>query len=395
MDYSFSQNTAGIKPSAIREIFKYLSDPGIIPLSSGNPSFEAMPVERLRELAEETMRENPQAALQYSLTEGYTPLRDFMKAFLRGRYSLGADFDELIVTSGAQQAIDLAARAFCEPGDAVICEEPSFIGALNAFRATGARLVGVPLEDDGIAIDALGKALDDNPRVKLIYLIPNFQNPTGVTMSLEKRKAVYALAKERGVVIIEDNPYGELRFEGADVPCIKSMDTDGLVIYAGSFSKILSPGMRVGYVLAHRDIISKMVVVKQAADVHTNALAQLIALRFMQTCDFDAHIAALRSVYGRKGRLMISETQREFPARVKTVKPQGGMFMWFTLPPGFDGADFAARAITEAKVAVVPGSAFCTDVNAVSPSFRLNFSSPTDENIVNGVRLLGKLLREL
>ena len=297
MNYVFSDKVKDMQPSAIREIFKSLSDPNMISLAAGNPSADSFPVEKIRAISEQLLLTDPTGALQYSVTEGYGPLREQLKARLREKFSIGASDDELIITTGGQQGIDLAAKVLCNEGDTVICENPSFIGALNAFRSYNARLVGVDVERDGIDVEKLEQALKANPNTKLIYLIPTFQNPSGITMSPEKRRAVLALAERYGAVILEDNPYGELRFDGEDVPTIKSLDRGGQVLYCSSFSKILSAGMRVGFLCGNKDLIQKIVVVKQVNDVHTNIFFQMLASRFMEVYGLDEHIASIRALY--------------------------------------------------------------------------------------------------
>lgn len=241
MNYTFAEQVENLKPSAIREILKYSSDPSVIPFSAGNPAPEAFPTEAVREITARIMSEQPIDALQYSLTEGYPALREHLSGYMKKKHNVGRDFDTLLITSGAQQVMGLAVKALCNKGDVVLCEAPSFIGSLNAFRSLGARLVGVPMDEDGINLEALENAMKTEKNIRFLYTIPNFQNPSGITMSLEKRKAVYALPKKYEVLILEDNPYGDLRYEGEYVPAIKSMDEDGLVLYAGSFSKVLSP----------------------------------------------------------------------------------------------------------------------------------------------------------
>ncbi|NLK71217.1 MAG: PLP-dependent aminotransferase family protein [Clostridiales bacterium] len=288
MNYIFSDRIAGLQASAIREILKFTAFPDVISFAAGNPAPEAFPVEEVSRISAELLKENPVLALQYSITEGYTPLRDLLKKTMAEKNCF-SDNDELIVTAGAQQGMELSCKVLCNEGDTLICEAPSFIGSLNAFKSYKVNLVGVELEDDGINLEKLEDVLKANSNIKVLYLIPNFQNPTGNTMSLEKRKAVYELAKKYNFIIIEDNPYGDLRFAGEDIPTIKSLDTDGRVIYVGSFSKILAPGLRVGYVSAPKEIIQKMVVCKQVSDVHTNIWAQVICERFMTTCDLNSH----------------------------------------------------------------------------------------------------------
>ena len=291
--------------------------------------------------------------------------------------------------------MELSCKVLCNEGDTLICEAPSFIGSLNAFKSYKVNLVGVELEDDGINLEKLEDVLKANSNIKVLYLIPNFQNPTGNTMSLEKRKAVYELAKKYNFIIIEDNPYGDLRFAGEDIPTIKSLDTDGRVIYVGSFSKILAPGLRVGYVSAPKEIIQKMVVCKQVSDVHTNIWAQVICERFMTTCDLNSHFEKLRDVYKRKCELMLGEMDKHFSKKIKYTKPQGGLFIWATLPEGSDMLGFCKKAVEEYKIAVVPGSAFMISESDKTNSFRLNFSTPTDDKIVKGCEILGRMTREL
>lgn len=333
-------------------------------------------------------------ALQYSVTEGYQPLRDRLVHLVKERYGIGRDFDQILVVSGAQQGICLAAHCLLDDGDKVISENPSFIGSLNAFRSFRSQLVGVEMGPDGIDTEKLEQALKTNPNTKFIYTIPNFQNPTGITMSLEKRKEVYRLALQYGVLILEDNPYGELRFAGDDVPTIKSMDTEGIVIYCGSFSKVLSPGLRVGYVVAPKEIIAKMTVAKQSSDVHTTILSQMICERFLAEYDFDAHIAGLREIYRKKSSLMIRQIDQNFHPAVTHTNPEGGLFLWCTLPKGSDMLAFCKAAV-ERGVAMVPGSAFLTDDHGTSESVRLNFSTPTDEQIVDGISRLGDLTKKM
>ena len=263
MNFKFSDNVEPLKPSAIREIFKSLTDPSVISFAAGNPSPLSFPVEKLRSLADDIFETESAKSLQYGITEGYAPLREQVAARLKSKFSIGREFDMTVITSGGQQGLDLACKVLCNRGDTVICENPSFIGALNAFRSYGVNLKGLDVGDDGINPEELENILKTDSKVKMIYLIPTFQNPAGITMSLEKRKAVLALAKKYGVVIVEDNPYGELRFSGKDVPTIKSMDDEGVVLYCGSFSKVLSAGMRVGFICGHEELVQKIVVVKQ------------------------------------------------------------------------------------------------------------------------------------
>lgn len=394
MNYNFATRMDGIKASAIREILKYTVDPTVISFAAGNPAPEAFPVELISQITADIMANNPIGALQYSISEGHTPLRNKLKAQVKERYSIGEEFDDLIITSGAQQAIELACKVMCSKGDTLLCENPSFIGSLNAFKSYEVNLVGVDMESDGINIEKLEEALKNNPNTKVLYLIPNFQNPSGTTMSLEKRIAAYELCKRFGVLIIEDNPYGELRFAGQDVCTIKSLDKDGIVIYCGSFSKILAPGLRVGFMCAPKEIISKVVVVKQVSDVHTNIISQLICDEFLARADFDKHIAGLRTIYKNKSSLMLENIKLHMNPKIKFTTPEGGLFLWGTLPANVNMPEFCKRAV-ENKVAIVPGNAFLPSEDMKTQSFRLNYSTPTDEQIIKGIEILGELTHEI
>ena len=397
MEYNFSKKLAELKPSAIREIFKSLSDPTIISFAAGNPSPESFPVEDLSRLSAEIFKDQASFALQYGITEGYTPLREAIAARQKARFgeTMVRDTDTTLVVTGGQQGIELACKAFCNEGDAVICENPSFIGALNAFRSNGVQTIGVEMEDDGISLEKLEETLKSTKNAKLLYLIPTFQNPSGTSMSLEKRIAVLALAKKYGVVILEDNPYGELRFAGEDIPTMKSLDSDGLVIYCSSFSKILSAGMRVGFVIAPNEIATKMTVAKQVEDVHTNLFFQMLCHKYMTTCDLDAHIEKINDLYRHKCNLMLECIDKYIPAdKVTFTRPEGGLFIWGVVK-NCEDASFVVKKAIEKKVAVVPGTAFNCDTEAPSPAFRLNYSTPSDEQIVEGIKRLGEVFAEL
>lgn len=395
MNYSFSDKVSGLQPSAIREILKFASKSGVISFSAGNPAPEAFPKEKIAQINKEIFEQEPILALQYSITEGYTPLRDKLKKVLKDVNCFVPDHDELIITSGAQQGNELACKVLCNEGDTLICESPTFIGSLNAFKSYNVNLVGVDVQSDGIDTEKLEKALQENPNTKLLYVIPNFQNPTGVTMSFEKRKEVYRLAQKYDIFILEDNPYGRLRIKGEDIPPIKSLDVDHRVIYTGSFSKILSPGLRVGYVSGLKEVVSKMIVCKQVSDVHTNILAQLICDKFIEQTDMKQHFATLREIYKKKCNLMLDQMKKNFSSKIKYIEPQGGLFVWCTLPEDCNMNEFCQKAIKDYSVALVPGNAFMIHDDDFTTSFRMNFSTPTDEQIIEGCEKLGKLSKEL
>lgn len=395
MEYKFSNKVAGLQASAIREILKFTSDPEVISFAAGNPAPEAFPTERIAEISDDLLRNDPILALQYSITEGYAPLRDFLKEWLGSKNCFHPEFDDLIVTSGGQQANELSCKVLLNEGDTLLCESPCFIGSLNAFRSYNVNLVGVDMEDDGINLEKLEDALKKHPNVKILYLIPNFQNPTGRTMSLEKRKAVYELACRYDFIILEDDPYGELRFAGENIPSIKSLDTEGRVIYSSTFSKLISSGFRTGFVSAPAPIIQKIIVCKQVSDVHSNIWAQVVSHRFITTVDREAHFNKLREIYRKKSDLMCRYIDNGFSKQISYVKPQGGLFVWCTLPESCDMNGFCKKAVQEYKIAIVPGHAFSIDENEVSHSFRLNYSTPTNENIEKGMEILAKMTRDI
>ncbi|MGN0641716.1 MAG: PLP-dependent aminotransferase family protein [Huintestinicola sp.] len=393
MDFTFSDKVSSLKPSAIREILKMTADPTIISFAAGNPAPDAFPVDDIKRIAMDILDKEPINALQYSVTEGYAPLREAVKGRLEKQGCFVKGKDDLIITSGGQQGSELSCKIFLNPGDTLICESPSFIGSLNAFKSYNANLVGIEMDNEGIRMDLLEKAVSENKNCKLLYLIPNFQNPSGKCMSLARRKEVYSFACRNNIVIIEDNPYGELRFEGEDIPTIKSMDTEGRVIYLGSFSKVIAPGLRVGFVSAAPEIISKIVVCKQVSDVHTSILSQMICARFLNECDMDAHLAKLRSIYRRKYNIMAENIEKYFSPKVKVTKPQGGLFIWGELPEGCNMMEFCRQAVAK-KVAVVPGTAFLVSEEMKTTCFRMNFSTPTDEQLVEGCKILGQLTKD-
>ncbi|MBQ1505031.1 MAG: PLP-dependent aminotransferase family protein [Oscillospiraceae bacterium] len=392
MQYTFSDRISALKPSAIREILKATQDPNAISFAAGSPASEAFPAAQMQIFIDEILTKNPAAALTYGVSEGYTPLREAAKARMRDKYQTGTDDDDILIVTGGQQGIELLSKCVLNEGDTVISEAPSFIGALNAFRSFGVDLVGVPMEHDGMNIASLEKALAENPKAKFIYVIPTFQNPSGYVTSLEKRKAILELAKKYDVLILEDNPYFELRYSGSFVPTIKSLDTEGRVVYCGSFSKILSPGIRVGYVIAGKEMIAKMTVAKQVSDVHTNLVFQMVAQKMLTEFDIDRHIAWLCDLYREKRDAMTGAIRRYLPS-LSFVEPEGGLFLWLKLPDSVSGADFA-KACAAKGVMCVPGATFLTDEAAACPYVRLNFSTPSLAQIEEGVRRMGEVAKE-
>lgn len=390
MKYEFSQRMSTIQPSAIREILKATADPEMMSFAGGNPSPEAFPVKEIEKISAELLRNEPISVLQYGISEGDKELIDACIHFVNRNEKNYKAHDKMLITSGSQQIMEFAAKCLCNEGDVIVCENPSFLGALNSFKSVGAILKGIDYCDGQLDVDALEKVLQTHPKPKFIYVIPNFQNPTGLTMSLEVRKQVLALAKKYQVLILEDNPYGDLRFEGEAIPSIKSLDEDGLVIYAASLSKIIAPGMRVACCVASAEIIEKFVVAKQANDVHSNLWAQRVMARYLNDYDIEAHISYIQSIYKDKCEYMLSEMKKTLHPDVKYTIPTGGMFIWATLPDDIDMQSFVNEALKQ-KVAVVPGNAFYVDESQECHSFRLNYSTPSKEKIKEGIRILGEL----
>ncbi|MCL1789132.1 MAG: PLP-dependent aminotransferase family protein [Oscillospiraceae bacterium] len=389
----FSERISSLQPSAIREIFKYMNDPEMISFAAGNPSPEAFPAETISRITADIMKYDPVTALQYSVSEGYAPLRDRLKSDLTQKGIFKEGDDDIIITAGGQQVMEIITKLICNEGETIICEAPSFIGSLNAFRSYKAKLAGIPMDDEGIDLEKLESALRANPKTAFIYLIPNFQNPTGKCTSLARRKAVLALAEKYRVTIVEDNPYGDLRFAGMDIPNLKELDTNNLVVYAGSFSKTLAPGLRVGFMCGRADITQKAVVCIQASTVHTSMFPQMLTYKFITQTNFSAHIEKLQFLYKDKAKLMLDALQFSMPVSIDFTQPEGGLFLWGTLPGG-DMMAFCKKAVQN-KVAVVPGNAFLVDERDPCLSFRLNFSYPSNEQIEKGVEILSKVAKTM
>ena len=389
----FSDKVKHLEASAIREIFKLLAKPGIISFAGGAPDPQLFPKQELAEIAADVLSKQGEVALQYGTTEGYTPLRNWVIDRLKGQ-GIISEKDDTIIVSGGQQGIDLAAKSLLNPGDGVICEEPSFIGGLNSYRVNNAEIYGVPVQSDGLDTEKLEELLKEHSNVKILYTIATFQNPSGITMSLEKRKKVLELADAYDFIIFEDNPYGELRFAGEEVPTLKSMDKSGRVVYLGSFSKILSPGLRLGFVSCDPALMERMIICKQVEDVHTNVLSQMIAYEFVTRYDIDAHIAKLRQVYGEKCKLMMECMDKYFPSCVTHTNPEGGLFLFCTMPEEYDAKAVMQKAL-EKGVAFVPGATTMIDTKRSYSTFRMNYSTASKEDIQRGVQVLGEVLKEV
>ena len=383
-----------LKGSEIRELLKLTAQPDILSFAGGMPAPELFPVEQMMEASIAVLKEHGREALQYSTTEGFPRLREQIAERMLAKNNIHTDKDHILVTSGSQQGLDFSARVFLNPGDVVLLESPSYLGAVNAFKACEPKFIEVPTDDGGMIMDELEKILATTERVKMIYVIPDFQNPTGRTWDLDRRHKFMEIVNRYEIPVIEDNPYGELRFSGEEIPTFKSMDSEGLVIYSSSFSKILSSGMRVGYVTAPIEIIQKMVVAKQSEDVHTNIFFQMMCHKYISEYDLDAHINEIRKLYRAKCNLMLKTLDENMPKEVTYTRPEGGLFIWGTLPDSVNEPEFVKKAI-EHKVAVVPGETFNCDTSMPSQSFRMNYSTPSDEDIVRGVKLLAQTAKEM
>lgn len=391
MKWNISERMQSLSPSAIREIFKSLSDPEMISFAGGNPSARTFPSKELAEISTKLFQESADIFMQYGLTEGYPKLRELTKKRMSEKYGLLSETDELIITTGGQQAIDLTLKTLTNEGDIVLCEDPSFIGALNGIRSYKTKLMGIPMDENGMDMDALEQLLKTQPNIKLIYTIPTFQNPTGVTMSLQRRQRLYDLAVQYNVIILEDSPYFEIRFSGEEIPCIKSLDRTGHVVFCGSFSKVVSPGLRVGFLIAHQDMMSKMVVAKQCNDVHTSMLPQMLIAEFLEQYDMDNHIATCCNIYRELRDQMLERLDTHVAGRMTYTRPDGGLFIWCTLPQQRSGHAFC-NLLSQNKLVCVPGSAFDPSGAADNPGFRINFSMPTPEQIDTGTEIIGRCL---
>ena len=378
-----------LRPSTIREILKVAAQPEIISFAGGLPAPELFPVDEVRAAAEKVLTHNGREALQYGPSEGFPPLREWIATELQSR-KIKAVSSDVLVTNGSQQVLDLVAKVFLNPGDVVLTENPTYLAAIQAFQALEARFVPVPTDSEGLIPEALPELIKLH-RPKFLYTIPNFQNPTGVTMKVERRQALALIAAEHKLVIIEDDPYGKLRYSGTEVPPIKHFDEDGWVIYASTFSKTIAPGLRLGWVAAPAEAFSRLLILKQAADLHTSSFDQRVAHAYLTGNDQSVHLERIRRAYGERFGVMDAALQAEMPAGYQWTKPEGGMFLWITGPAGLDGLELLERAIKE-KVAFVPGRDFFP-ADAGANYLRLNFSNSTPERIREGVRRLAKLCR--
>lgn len=392
MTVKYATRMAQVKPNAIGELLRLGAEPGIISFGGGYPDASLFPLDKLNALYSEAITRHGQTALQYTVSNGLPQLRAQIAARMTAS-GTQCDADDVLVLQGGQQGLDLAAKLLVDPDDVIITENPTFLGALIAFDSCQPRYVTVRIDADGMDTDDLARVLKANPAAKMIYTVPDFQNPTGVTMSLARRQRLLELANRHGVTILEDTPYREIRYQGEHLPTLKSLDSEGRVIHLGSFSKILVPSMRLGWAVASRDVIAKLGLLKLAADTQCSTLNMAVTSMFMERHDIDAHVATIRETYGRKKELMLATMRQAFPQEVSFTDPQGGLFTWLTFPKGFDAAKFMLeQALPRAKVAYVPGATFFP-VEQEANHARINYSAQPDELIVKGIVALGQLLK--
>lgn len=388
-----AERMKGVSGSAIRELFKLLGDPAIISFGGGNPSKACFPKEEIRRITDDLLREKSDILLQYGATEGYMPLRRAYLDYILPSNGLHGELENVLALTGSMQGLDLLCKAVINPGDVVLVEEPSFLGALQTFHVAQAKLVTVPLHEDGLHVDELEAIVKEHHPV-MFYTIPTFQNPSGYVTGVEARKVIARLAAEYDMLVIEDDPYASLRFTGEKLPTIKSFDTSDNVIVLTSFSKTISPGLRVALCYGNKELIRKMTIAKQGSDTHSPNLNQAIVAEFINRGMMDKHIEFISGVYAKSAGVMIEAMNEYFPEFVKYQAPVGGLFIWCTLPEGWDAETLFRRAV-ERKVAFVPGAPFHTNEGAGKNTFRLNFSAEPEERIREGIKRLGELIREM
>lgn len=389
MENKFADRTNLVKPSETREILKVTERPEVISFAGGLPAPELFPVEALKNSCNAVLNEEGAASLQYSTTEGYIPLREAINQRMKGM-KINSTIDKILITSGSQQAIDLTGRIFINEGDTIICESPTYLAAINAFKSYNPKFVEVVMDDDGMVMEELEKKLKEHPNTKFIYTIPDFQNPTGRTLKLERRKKMIELANQYDVLIVEDNPYGAIRFAGETLPPVKYFDTEGRVIYISTFSKIFTPGLRLGWICADEPFIEKYVAFKQTADLHTDSFAQRITAKYLELYNIEEYINNIKAVYKERCTVMLSCIEEFFPKNLSYSKPEGGLFIWVELPESVDSRELFAECLAN-NVAFVPGSPFFpngTENNAL----RLNYSNMPIEKIREGMKRMGEVL---
>jgi 2-aminoadipate transaminase len=385
----FARRMDSLEVSTVREILKVTEMPDVISFAGGLPAPELFPAQEIAQAFYKVIAEDGRAALQYSTTEGYTPLRQLIAARMQTK-GIEAAASNILITSGSQQGLDLVAKVLLNAGDKVIVERPTYLAAIQTFSVFEAQFITVGSDDEGMDVDDVERKLREHNDVKLIYLVANFQNPSGTTLSLTRRQKLIRLAQHHGVRVLEDDPYGELRYRGEAIPPLKSLDESGLSIYLSTFSKTMAPGLRLGWLVAEPRLYQKLVIAKQATDLHTNTVAQRAAHYYLTEHSADEHIGKIRAVYGERCRVMLESLERYFPPHVRWTKPEGGMFLWVELPPHVRTEEVLKEAIAQ-KIAFVPGAAFFA--NEKQHHFlRLNFSNQVPEKIEEGIKRLSQVV---
>lgn len=392
MDPVYAQRISSLNASEVRELLKMTENPGIISFAGGLPAPELFPIRELSDMCVSVLKRDGRRALQYAATEGHQPLRKWIACRMNATLGTHFDADNILITNGSQQAIDLTGKVFFDEGDAVLCESPTYLAAITALRAYGCRFVEVPTDDGGMKMEELEAVLKRTRRVKAVYVIPNFQNPTGRTMALERRKRLAELAALHNVIVLEDNPYGELRFEGDFLPSVQSFDESGRVLCTGTFSKILCPGLRVGWIAGDKEIVRKYVLVKQGVDLQSNTFAQALIAAYLERYDLEAHIGAILKVYKKRRDVMTAAMERLFPAEVLFTRPEGGLFAWATLPKPANTRTLLKDCLKR-NVAFVPGGSFFPN-GGNEAAMRLNFSNMEEEYIECGIGIIAEALQE-
>ncbi|GAC1323387.1 MAG: PLP-dependent aminotransferase family protein [Chloroflexota bacterium] len=389
----YAERAGGMRASDIREILKVTARPDIISLAGGLPAPELFPIDEYRRAFEWVLESDGAQALQYGPSEGYRPLRSFLSERL-AQFGMACTADDILVTNGSQQALDLIGKIFLDPGDTVLVEKPTYLGAIQAFNQYQATYAVVAMDDDGMRVDDVERLLAEHQRagrpVKFIYALPNFQNPTGRSLSVPRRKQLVEIASRYGVPIVEDDPYGELRFEGEPAPTLKSLDTDGSVIYLGTFSKILAPGFRLGWILAGPEAIEAILHGKQPSDLHTGSAQQMATYEVAKDGFIDTHVERIKDFYRERRDVMLRAIEEHFPAEALYTRPHGGLFVWAELPHSIDTRELLLDAIRE-KVAFVPGQGFHVDHTGTN-TMRLNFSNVPPDALREGIRRLGRTI---
>lgn len=387
----YSKKLDVLTGSEIREVLALTAKPDIISFAGGLPAPELFPVEQLKQAGIAVMDKMGTNACQYSSTEGYVPLREKIVDRMKDKNQINTAVNNILMTAGSQQGLDLAGRVFLDEGDIVLMESPSYLGAINAFKACGAKFIEVPTDDGGMVMEELEKILASNDRIRMIYVIPDFQNPTGRTWSLERREKFMEIINKYEIPVIEDNPYGELRFKNQHMPALKSLDTKGFVIFLGTFSKVMVPGFRLGWVCADEEILGKFNIIKQGSDLQTATVTQMQANEFMEMYNLDEHVDKIREVYKHRCDLMISEMEKHFPKEAKFTYPDGGLFTWVELPDYINAKDIFMQCV-EKKVAFVPGGSFYPNGGREN-CFRMNYSCSNDERIIQGVQTIAEIIK--